>query len=429
VAPLAGGLVDTASRSNPQGHAPGDDHAGTWVRVAEANAGAHHGHSFVPRLGDEVLVEYAHGDIDQPVVVGTLYNGQAAPPFAAGEGSGANHPGTLSGLQTQTLAGQPGARWVLDDASSQLRHSLAHSVADSQLNLGYLVDQQGNTRGAYRGEGFELMTAGWAVVRAGEGLLVSGTARPQGQSTAMDAAEAVGQLKAAAATAQRLDSAATQATATPLAANPVHADLQQAIDPQQDGHYAGTVNGQAATKPRGSQRSGGDPVERFAQPVALLETPESLALTTPASAALFAGGHQHLTSQRDTHLAAGATLALAAGQNAGLYAADGGMKLVANHGPVSLEAHTDALEILADQSVTATSTTDSINVLAKDTIVLQAGQSTITLDGPNITIACPGNFTVKSGTHDWLGGENQAAQLPKLPEGTVTFHGNYPRSR
>ncbi|MDO1530433.1 type VI secretion system Vgr family protein [Fulvimonas sp. R45] len=429
VAPLAGGLTDTASRSNPEGHAPGDDHAGTWVRVAEANAGAHHGHSFVPRLGDEVLVEYAHGDIDQPVVVGTLYNGQAAPPFAAGEGSSANHPGTLSGLQTQTLAGQPGARWVLDDASSQLRHSLAHSVADSQLNLGYLVDQQGNTRGAYRGEGFELMTAGWALVRAGEGVLVSGTARPQGQSTAMDAAEAVGQLKAAATTAQRLDSAAMQAKATALQANPAHADLQQAIDPQQDGHYAGTVNGQAATKPRGDQRSGGDPVERFAQPVALLETPESLALTTPASAALFAGGHQHLTSQRDTHLAAGATLALAAGQNAGLYAADGGMKLVANHGPVSLEAHTDALEILADQSVTVTSTTDRINVLAKNTIVLQAGQSTITLDGPNITIACPGNFTVKSGTHDWLGGENQAAQLLKLPEGTVTFHGNYPRSR
>src|SRR5699024_11080653 len=42
-APLPGGLTETASPSHPEGHAPGDDHSGTWVRVAEAAAGAHHG--------------------------------------------------------------------------------------------------------------------------------------------------------------------------------------------------------------------------------------------------------------------------------------------------------------------------------------------------------------------------------------------------
>jgi len=67
-------------------------------------------------------------------------------------------------------------------------------------------------------------------------------------------------------------------------------------------------------------------------------------------------------------------------------------------------------------------------VLAKDKVVLQAGQSTITLDGPNITIACPGNFTVKSGTHDWLGGESQAAQLEPLPQGLAQFKSDYQRS-
>jgi type VI secretion system VgrG family protein len=419
-APLPGGLTDTMSKQLPQGHAPGDHHSGTWVRVAEANAGAHHGHSFVPRIGNEVLVEYAHGDIDQPVVVGQLYNGPATPPFAAGENSGANHPGTLSGVQTQTLDGQNGSRWVLDDASGQLRHSLNHSIADSQLNLGYLIDQSGNTRGGYRGEGFELITAGWAVLRAGEGLLLSGTARAQGQSTQMDAAEAIGQLKAANATAKRLDSAATQAKAGGLTANSAQTDLQQAVDPQQNGKYSGPVNGQAASKPSGNQRSGGDPVERFAQPAVLMESPESVALTTPKSAASFAGEHQHLTSQRDTHLAAGATLAAVSGDSASLYTADGGINVIANHGPVSLEAHTDAMDILADQSVTVTSTTDSIQVLAKDTIVLQSGQSQITLDGQNITIACPGNFTVKSGTHEWLGSEGQAANLDELPYQLIT---------
>jgi uncharacterized protein (DUF2345 family) len=102
------------------------------------------------------------------------------------------------------------------------------------------------------------------------------------------------------------------------------------------------------------------------------------------------------------------------------------MKIIANRGPVSLEAHTDAMQILADQSVTVTSTADRIDVLAKDKVVLRAGQSTITLDGPNITIACPGNFTVKSGTHDWLGGESDAPDLSPLPAGTIDVPGQAP---
>ncbi|MEO7067829.1 MAG: type VI secretion system Vgr family protein [Rhodanobacter sp.] len=427
-APLSGGLTDAASSHHPEGHAPGDEHTGTWVRVAEGAAGANHGHSFVPRLGNEVLVEYSHGDIDAPVVIGQIYNGQANPPFAAGEGSSANHPGTLSGVQTQTLDGQPGSRWVLDDASGQLRQGLHNTLANSQLNVGYLIEQTGASRGSYRGEGFEMLTEGWAIVRAGEGLLLSASARQNGQSTTMDVAEASGQLKGAIDAAKRLDSAATQAKAGSLSANSAQTDLHPLIDAQQDGKYTGPVNGQPATKPAGSQRSGGDPVERFAQPFVVMESPESIALTTPKSAVSFAGEHQHLTSQHDTHLAAGATIAAVSGDAASLYTAEGGAKVIANHGPISIEAHTDAMEILADQSVTVTSTTDRIDVLAKNKIVLQAGQSQVTLDGQSITIACPGNFRVKSGTHNWLGGEGQAAELELLPRGLAQIKSDYPRS-
>jgi type VI secretion system secreted protein VgrG len=418
-APLPGGLTDTASAGNPQGHAPGNDQSGTWVRVTETSAGANHGHSFLPRVGNEVLIEYDHGDIDQPVIVGQLYNGQNTPPFAAGENSTANHPGTLSGMQTQTLDGQPSNQWVLDDASGQLRHAVSSSVANSALNLGYLIDQQGHVRGAYRGEGFELITGGWAVVRGGEGLLLSSTQKAQGASTQMDAAGAVSQLNAAAQTAQHLDSAATQAKAGGLGANPAQTALQQAIDPSKEGHYSGDVNGQASTKPGGDQRSGGDPVERFAQPVIVMEAPQSIALTSSQSATAFAGQHLHATSQRDMHLAAGATVAAAAGDAVSLYTADGGMNVIANHGPVSLEAHTDAMQILADKTVTITSTADRIDILAKDKIVLQAGQSSVTLEGENITFACPGNFTVKSGTHQWVEPLSAPPQLPPLPDGKL----------
>ena len=45
------------------------------VRVAQIWAGAHRGALFLPRIGDEVLVQYEEGDPDRPIVVGSIYNG------------------------------------------------------------------------------------------------------------------------------------------------------------------------------------------------------------------------------------------------------------------------------------------------------------------------------------------------------------------
>ena len=52
---------------------------------------------------------------------------------------------------------------------------------------------------------------------------------------------------------------------------------------------------------------------------------------------------------------------------------------------VSLQAHTDQLEILADGAVTVISVNDSIEIKAKEKIVLQAGQAAVTLEGGDIT--------------------------------------------
>ncbi|AJX30285.1 type VI secretion system Vgr family protein [Burkholderia oklahomensis] len=414
-APLPGGLTDTASRSNPAGHAPGDHRSGVLVRVAESSAGPNFGHAFTPRVGAEVVIGFESGNIDMPVVLGQVYGGRVQPPFAAGEGSDANHPGTLTGLQTQTLDGQSGSRWVMDDAAGQLRHELSNSTASSRLAQGYLIDQQGAVRGMYRGEGFELATQGWGVVRAGEGVLVSSTARRLATSTQMDVAESVGQLKQAVQTAKRLNESATAAQAGGFAANAAQADFLKAIDPAQEGKYTGAVNGQSATKPSGSRRDGGDPVERFAAPAVLMESPENIVLTTPHSAASYAAQHVHLTAQGDAHVAAGATVAAASGDAVSLYSAAGGLKAIASDGPVSVEAHTSTMEILADQSVRIVSTDERIDVLAKDAIVLQQGPNRITLKGGDITVETPGQFLVKAGAHPFPGPAAESASLPPLP--------------
>jgi len=77
------------------------------------------------------------------------------------------------------------------------------------------------------------------------------------------------------------------------------------------------------------------------------------------------------------------------------------------------------MAIRAAGDITVTSTETRIDVLAKRKIVLQAGASAITLDGQNLTIACPGKFDLKTGKHQFTGGDSQAAELPVLPSATV----------
>ena len=52
-----------------------------WARVAVPLAGRLHGHYFIPRVDDEVLVAFEHGDTHVPYVVGSLWNAFTPPPL------------------------------------------------------------------------------------------------------------------------------------------------------------------------------------------------------------------------------------------------------------------------------------------------------------------------------------------------------------
>ncbi len=51
-----------------------------WARVAVLSAGPDRGTFFIPQEGDEVLVAFNHGDISEPYIIGSLWNGQDRPP-------------------------------------------------------------------------------------------------------------------------------------------------------------------------------------------------------------------------------------------------------------------------------------------------------------------------------------------------------------
>jgi len=54
----------------------------TWARLAMPMAGRERGWMTIPEVEDEVLVSFVHGNHDNAVVVGSLYNGVDTPPYA-----------------------------------------------------------------------------------------------------------------------------------------------------------------------------------------------------------------------------------------------------------------------------------------------------------------------------------------------------------
>ena len=59
-----------------------DEQSSCWIRVATPWAGSNWGAIHIPRIGQEVVVDFIDGDPDQPVVTGSVYNASQMPPWA-----------------------------------------------------------------------------------------------------------------------------------------------------------------------------------------------------------------------------------------------------------------------------------------------------------------------------------------------------------
>lgn len=62
--------------------AKGDDTSSCWVRVSSAWAGQGFGGVQIPRVNDEVVIDFINGDPDRPIVTGRVYNDASMPPWA-----------------------------------------------------------------------------------------------------------------------------------------------------------------------------------------------------------------------------------------------------------------------------------------------------------------------------------------------------------
>jgi type VI secretion system secreted protein VgrG len=59
-----------------------DDASSCWMRVSQIWAGKNYGWMTIPRIGQEVIVDFLEGDADHPIVTGRVYNAEQMPPWA-----------------------------------------------------------------------------------------------------------------------------------------------------------------------------------------------------------------------------------------------------------------------------------------------------------------------------------------------------------
>ncbi|MDC0711153.1 type VI secretion system tip protein TssI/VgrG [Stigmatella sp. ncwal1] len=59
-----------------------DERSSCWIRVSQLWAGETWGAMFIPRIGQEVIVDFIEGDPDRPIITGRVYNGANPVPYS-----------------------------------------------------------------------------------------------------------------------------------------------------------------------------------------------------------------------------------------------------------------------------------------------------------------------------------------------------------
>ncbi|WP_296225552.1 type VI secretion system Vgr family protein [Ralstonia sp. UBA689] len=373
-----------------------DENSSPWVRVASNWSGNQFGGMHIPRIGQEVLVDYLNGDPNCPIIIGRVPNQLNLPPWALPS----QH--ALSGVASKELFGRRRNHLLMDDTQGQIQAQLSSDHQTSQLNLGYLTGVPGNPgRKDARGEGFDLRTDGQGTLRGAKGLFFTTEGQIAAVGGHLDRQEFTGCMKTALEAAKSLGDYSSQ-----------HEALKADTDPQADLAKAIREWDAGANNHKDASGQGG-------QPIIGAYAPAGMAFATLKSQTSYAGQHIDTISKLNQQVTAGQQYLVNAGTGISLFAHSGAWKGIAHQGQLVLQAQQKSITANAKQDVVITATDGTILQNAKTGITLMSGNAGIRIADGAVEIFGPTRVHLHTDNFDVPGAQGIDGALPQFDSGDV----------
>ncbi|MEG6183108.1 type VI secretion system tip protein VgrG [Enterobacter sichuanensis] len=344
-----------------------------WVRQSRPYAGDTWGLHLPLLAGTEVAIGFEDGNPDRPYIAGVLH-----------DSAHGDHV-TIRNYKRNVLRTPANNKIRLDDERGKEHIKVSTEYGGkSQLNLGHLVDSEKQQRG----EGFELRTDSWGAIRAQKGIFISADGQAKAQGQVLEMQPAVSNLGDAREQMTSISDDAQKATANP-------ADLQAQIQ----------LLEQQLTDLKKS--------------VLLMSAPEGMALTSGQHLQVSAGQNLIATAGKNADVSVVKNLFIGVGNALSVFVRKLGIKLIANQGPVQVQAQNDLMALLARKEISIVSTEDEIKIIAKKKLTLNGGGSYITMDANGIESATQGEYRTKAGHYGRKERSSKQEDFPNVaPETT-----------
>ena len=350
-----------------------------WVRQSRPYAGDTYGLHLPLLAGTEVAIGFEDGNPDRPYISGVLH-----------DSAHGDHV-TIRNYKRNVLRTPANNKIRLDDSRDQEHIKISTEYGGkSQLNLGHLVDAEKQKRG----EGFELRTDSRGAIRAQKGIFISADGQTKAQGQVLEMQPAVSNLGDAREQMTSISDDAQKATANP-------ADLQAQIK----------LLEQQLTDLKKS--------------VLLLSAPEGMALTSGQHLQLSASQNLIATAGKNADISVVKNLFVGVGNALSVFVRKLGIKLIANQGPVKIQAQNDLMELVARGGLNITSTENEIHITANKRVVINGGGSYINLDANGIESATQGEYRTKAGHYGRKDKASEPKDFPNVAPETTEPSSNF----
>jgi len=138
-----------------------DDYSSCWIRVAQSWAGKNWGTLFMPRIGQEVIVQFLNGDPDRPLIMGSVYNADNLPPYALPISQ------TQSGIKTRSTKG--GGASDANELRFEDKSGQEEIYIHAQKDLNYVIENNETTL-IVRGDQSIKVQAGESIIEAAQAI-------------------------------------------------------------------------------------------------------------------------------------------------------------------------------------------------------------------------------------------------------------------